>query len=142
LRVPLNDVALATLAVWKKRSDGKGAVIRNEEGSIAHGSKHWFQDAVKKAKIEDFTWHCLRHTFATRLRRLGVPLEDIAALLGHSIRSSAFGITARYAHVHMPNLHAAVAKLCAKKPENENATVTPTATVAILKKTKKAASGD
>ncbi len=116
--------------------------IRNEDGTEAHGSKHWFEDAIRLAKIEGFTWHDLRHTFATRLRRLGVPLEDIGALLGHSIRSSGFGITARYAHVHMPNLHEAVAKLCPKKaeePEAENATVTPTATVTVMKKKRKVA---
>jgi integrase len=138
LRVPLNDVALAALAIWKERSGGAGTVIENEDGSVAHGSKHWFEDAISEAKIEDFTWHDLRHTFATRLRRLGVPLEDIGALLGHSIRSSGFGITARYAHVHMPNLHAAVAKLC----PGTNATDTLTDTKPVVEIRKKAANAD
>lgn len=141
LRVPLNDVALAALATWRERTGETGAVIRNEDGSLAHGAKHWFEDAISEAKIEDFTWHDLRHTFATRLRRLGVPLEDIGALLGHSIRSSGFGITARYAHVHMPNLHTAVAKLCAK-PEGENATDTTTDTRRVREIKRKAANAN
>src|SRR5580704_6097524 len=33
----------------------------------------------------NFCWHDLRHTFGTRLRRNGTPLEDIAALMGHDL---------------------------------------------------------
>ena len=33
-----------------------------------------FVKALTKAKIEDFSWHCLRHTFASRLVMAGVAL--------------------------------------------------------------------
>jgi site-specific recombinase XerD len=52
----------------------------------------------------DFHWHDLRHTFATRLRRNGVPLEDIADLLGHR----GLAMTKRYAHTDMSRLRQAV----------------------------------
>jgi len=42
-----------------------------------------FDDAVIEAGIKNFHWHDLRHTFASRLRMQGAPLEDIADLLGH-----------------------------------------------------------
>lgn len=43
-----------------------------------------FQQAVKNAGIDDFHFHDLRHTFATRLRAANVHEYDIADLLGHS----------------------------------------------------------
>jgi integrase len=33
--------------------------------------------------VHHFTTHQLRHTFATLLRRRGIPLSDIAEMLGH-----------------------------------------------------------
>ncbi|HEX7956327.1 MAG TPA: tyrosine-type recombinase/integrase [Pyrinomonadaceae bacterium] len=43
-----------------------------------------FERAVKEAGIDDFHFHDLRHTFATRLRAANVHEYDIADLLGHS----------------------------------------------------------
>ena len=40
-------------------------------------------------------WHDLRHTFATTLRRLGVPIDDIMHSTGHASRESVL----RYAHI-------------------------------------------
>ena len=65
-------------------------------------AKAW-NSARKKAGIgpdsgddSRFTWHDLRHTFATMLRRQGVSIEDIAHSTGHADRQS----TLRYAHVN------------------------------------------
>ncbi|MDP6584447.1 MAG: tyrosine-type recombinase/integrase, partial [Anaerolineales bacterium] len=44
--------------------------------------------------IEDFTFHGLRHTFATRLAQSGEDLYKISKLLGHKDIST----TQRYAH--------------------------------------------
>ncbi|MGC2196623.1 MAG: tyrosine-type recombinase/integrase [Terriglobales bacterium] len=46
----------------------------------------WFREAVKKASIKDFTWHCLGHTFASRLimaGMAGVDLKTVQELMGH-----------------------------------------------------------
>lgn len=53
-----------------------------------------FENACRRAKISGFTFHDLRHTFASRLVRSGLDLITIKDLLGHySVRT-----TERYTH--------------------------------------------
>ena len=56
-----------------------------------------FRLALRRAKIEDFHFHDLRHTFATRLVQAGVDLYKIQRLLGHQSPN----MTQRFAH-HYP----------------------------------------
>jgi integrase len=107
--VPLNDVAFEALRKLRERSDGTGPAIRTESGREIHSCRKWFENSLAKAAIDDFRWHDLRHTFATRLRRNGVPIEDIALLLNHKIPG--FEMTIRYAHGDLERLHKAVATL-------------------------------
>jgi integrase len=55
----------------------------------------WFAELCEKAKIVDFTWHDLRHTFASRLVMAGKPIRAVAELMGHSEITT----TMRYAHL-------------------------------------------
>jgi integrase len=63
-----------------------------------------FARATKRVGIDNLRFHDLRHDFATRLRRQGVGLDIIGAILGHS----SLGVTQRYAHLELETLHAAV----------------------------------
>ena len=76
-------------------------------GEPLENGRHWFDNAVMEAGIKNFRWHDLRHTFASRLRMKGAPLEDIADLLGHK----SLTMTRRYAHLGPNKLHAVVSLL-------------------------------
>jgi hypothetical protein len=39
--------------------------------------RRWFEPALKEAKVSNFSWHCLRHTFASRLVMAGVDIRTV-----------------------------------------------------------------
>jgi site-specific recombinase XerD len=105
--VPLNAPALAALGELQKHSDGTGPLIRNAENGALASPRYWFEPAVKKAKIRNFSWHCLRHTFASRLVMAGVDLRTVQELMGHK----SIQMTVRYAHLTPTHTLAAVERL-------------------------------
>jgi integrase len=116
--VPLNGPALSALGELQKRSDGIGPVVRNAGGEALASPRYWFEPAVKKAKIRSFSWHCLRHTFASRLVMAGVDLRTVQELMGHK----SIQMTVRYSHLTPKHTLAAVEMLAGV------ATVSPTGT--------------
>jgi len=109
--VPLNEVALTARRKLHERCDGDPTrpVIRKSIGREVHSCRRWFEACLQKAAIDDFRYHDLRRTFPTRLRRNGVPLEDIAVLPNHDIPE--LRMTKRYAHADMGRLHKAAGTL-------------------------------
>ena len=105
--VPLNGPALAALAELRKRDDETGPVIRNADGGALTGPRYWFEPAVRDAKIRRFSWHCLRHTFASRLVMAGVDLRTVQELMGHK----SIQMTVRYSHLTPKHTLAAVERL-------------------------------
>src|SRR5271169_4548635 len=59
------------------------------------------------AKIAGFSWHCLRHTFASRLVMAGVDIRTVQELLGHKT----IAMTVRYSHLAPKHTLAAVERL-------------------------------
>jgi site-specific recombinase XerD len=91
---------MATISHVFANQDGKGPL---------RGNRHWFEDAVHQAGIRDFTWHDLRHTFASRLIMSGVDLRTVKELMGHK----SIDMTCRYAHLAPAHEQAAVERLVA-----------------------------
>ncbi len=99
--VPLNADALNVLHQWRSQS-GDDLVI-----GIATSFKKSFAAVLIDAQIEDFRWHDLRHTFASKLAQRGIPINVVRELLGHSTLT----MTLRYAHLSPDNRRAAVKTL-------------------------------
>ena len=100
--LPLNATALRALLELHSRNGHSDFVC-----SGAKSPRHWFEPTVKAAGLDDFTWHCLRHTFASRLVMAGVDIRTVAELLGHKT----LAMTMRYAHLAPDHQRAAVEKL-------------------------------
>jgi integrase len=86
-----------------------------------------FKKACGVAKITDFRFHDLRHTFASYLVMAGVDLVTIKELMGHV----GINMTLRYSHLVPEHKAQAVAKLGAKfeaiqmAPEAQSSIVSP-----------------
>lgn len=106
--VRLNAVALGALkGLQNGRRNPEGPVFLNTEGDPLRSSRDWFEPAIEKAKLKNYTWHCNRHTFASRLVMAGVDIRTVAQLMGHST----IQMTMRYAHLAPEHTQAAVDRL-------------------------------
>ena len=134
-RVPLNVIALQALQERKLAQPDAVYVFRDAARDPRHNCRRWFNEALAEAKIADCSWHCNRHTFASRLvmphnwrpsnRKYiatgiplpvgwlwrGVDLRTVAEPIGHpSIR-----VTMRYAQLAPRHDRAAVDRLVPAK---------------------------
>lgn len=97
--IPMNDIIYDILKIKGKVINMSGYIFATANGSriLASNLQREFGNAMKKAGIENFRFHDLRHTFATRLVQASVDIYTVAKLLGHRDIST----TQRYAH-HCP----------------------------------------
>jgi site-specific recombinase XerD len=120
--VPLNSVAIAALTELKSRREAQEErkpcdasndaeesdwIFLNARGQRLTGSRKWFEAAIKETRIQNFHWHDLRHTFASRLIMGGMDLRTVQELMGHKTVS----MTCRYAHLAPTHQLAAVDRL-------------------------------
>jgi integrase len=121
--VSLNSEAMTALrAVWE-RPVRKDRVFLGVDGQPLTGYRHWFEPAIKKAGLKDFTRYSLRHTFASRLAMAGVNIRTVAGLMGHRT----IQMTMRYAHLAPEHNLAAVEKLVEFSADTKTDTETSTA---------------
>jgi integrase len=89
----------------------RGQNVRDISGSVfpvsARCLRQGFEKACSRAGLDNFTFHDLRHTFATRLVQNGVDLYKVKELLGHKT----IVMTMRYSHHYPESLRSSVEML-------------------------------
>ena len=96
------------LTGWRTQSaSAEGLVFPSATGErLDNVTKAW-TSVLGAAGITSFRWHDMRHHFASKLVMLGVDLNTVRELLGHST----YAMTLRYTHLAPQHAAAAVARL-------------------------------
>lgn len=105
----VRTVALADLAAGLLRPRmGLGLVFPSPtDPRRPVGVRSAWETALRRAEIDDFRWHDLRHSAASVLASSGASLLEIGAVLGHKTASS----TKRYSHLAKERIAQASARL-------------------------------
>jgi integrase len=105
IAVPLNQDAMRVLAVQAGRHPTHVFAFKGE--TIAKVSTAAWKKALKRAGIDDFRWHDLRHTWASWHVQNGTPLNVLQELGGWESPQ----MVRRYAHFSAGHLAAYVSRL-------------------------------
>jgi len=92
--VPIG-VGISRLLLKQRKHPDSPYVFCYEDGRHIGSFRRAFGTTLKRAGIKDFTFHDLRHTFASHLVMGGVDLKTVQEIMGHS----SFTTTLRYAHL-------------------------------------------
>jgi len=121
-RVPMNDTVREILRTRPNRLKG-AFIFPSATGETPIDAQNYvnrtFLPALREARIEGFTWHCLRHTFASRLVMAGVDLRTVQELMGHKT----LAMTLRYSHLSPAHQLEAVQRLKAAPSATGTATI-------------------
>ncbi len=102
--IPMNKTVKTTLMKLPRTSE---YIFPGPKGKPIQSIKKSFKTACKKAGIENFRFHDLRHTFASYLVMAGVDLRTVAQLLGHKT----LRMVMRYSHLSQDHLQKAVDRI-------------------------------
>lgn len=112
--LPISDILLPVLQrIYLER---RGACVFSKDDGKPYGNwRRSFETACRKAGIEDFRFHDLRHTFASYLVMAGVDIRTVQELMGHKD----IKMTMRYSHLSKAHLLDAVNKVGTKLAQFE-----------------------
>lgn len=105
--VHLNAGAKRALARLKRQAGPRVFVSPDTTSDQQKEWPRWFLKCTRQARIENFHFHDLRHTFASRLAMARTDLLSIARLLGHSKITQ----TEKYSHLSPSHVRDAVERI-------------------------------
>jgi integrase len=103
-QIPINDDLELMFKKIRKDQHLTSKHVFTYKGEQVQETKRLFKTALKRAGIQDFRFHDLRHTFASMVLLKGGSLKDIQELLGHKTMT----MTLRYSHLTQEHKRKAV----------------------------------
>ena len=104
-QIPINDRLSEVFREVRRGNQLKSPyVFCDSQGRRFLEVKRSFNSACRRAGIDDFRFHDLRHTFASRLVMKGASLKAVQELLGHADMK----MTMRYSHLSKEHLRDSV----------------------------------
>ena len=107
--IPLSDYLSKELLKWKESNSGDRVFETREITNtvVSEYSDH-FSNLFKSLGIQDFTFHNLRHTFASLLQgELGIGAVVVQGMTGHA----SLGMLQKYSHTGLDNKRTAIQAL-------------------------------
>jgi integrase len=102
--IPINEDLAELFKRIRQRQHLTSKYVFTYDGARVESIKTAFNAALKRAGIEDFRFHDLRHTFASHFIMRGGDLKSLQELLGHADIKT----TMRYAHLSKAHKEKAV----------------------------------
>ncbi|HDZ4927642.1 TPA: site-specific integrase [Legionella pneumophila] len=103
--VPLNSTAIEILE--RQKGKHRNFVFTYNGNPVSRCNNHAWLKALKRARIKDFRWHDLRHTWASWHVQNGTSLHELQQLGGWS----EYDTVLRYAHLSSDHLQQAAERL-------------------------------
>ena len=97
--IPINATLERIFKEIRKEDGLAYEYVFTKHGKRINHIRPAFKGALRRAGIEDFRFHDLRHTFASHLIMKGASLKEVQELLGHAD----IKMTMRYAHLAQEN---------------------------------------
>jgi integrase len=104
-QIPVSDALEAVFKDIRRKEGLRYECVFTYQGkAIKDNFYSTFRTALKRAGLQDFHFHDLRHTFASQVILNGGSLKDVQELLGHKSMT----MTLRYAHLTQESKRKAV----------------------------------
>jgi len=104
--IPINQTLFEELIPLSQKANGE-YVFSDRNGHPFRDIKKGFTAALKRAGIENFRFHDLRHTFGSHLVMQGVDIKTVQQVMGHR----QIKMTMRYSHLSPEYVQEAIGRL-------------------------------